>query len=128
MVRWVSDLSIAVLAVHRMWQIHTDEAMVPLKASAFQSVQGNSSMSLHEPPIICISPDSISQLDLWLESPDSDMRRLSEQKLKTLYSDLKVQEKEEIVLKRAIADGLDKEGLKEAETRRRLKGNVKVPF
>ncbi|XP_065567787.1 alpha-2-macroglobulin receptor-associated protein-like [Artemia franciscana] len=49
-------------------------------------------------------------------------QRLSEQKLKTLYSDLKVQEKEEIVLKRAIADGLDKEGLKEAETRRRLKG------
>jgi len=46
--------------------------------------------------------------------------RLSETKLKSLYSDLKVQDKEEITWKKLRHEGKDKEGLKEAELRRKL--------
>nr|CAG4634914.1 EOG090X09CU [Alona affinis] len=44
-------------------------------------------------------------------------KRLTEFKLKSLYSELKVQDKEELQLKRLRADNLDKDGLKEAEIR-----------
>lgn len=46
--------------------------------------------------------------------------RLTEPKLKSLYSDLMIQDKEELTLKRLMSDGGDKEGLKEAEIRRKL--------
>lgn len=52
-------------------------------------------------------------------------RRLIEQKLKKLYLDLKVQDKEELSLKKLKADGQDKDGLKEAELRRKLTGIMK---
>ncbi|CAH2085270.1 unnamed protein product [Euphydryas editha] len=47
-------------------------------------------------------------------------QRLTEPKLKSLYSDLMIQDKEEITLKRVKGEGGDKEGLKEAELRRKL--------
>nr|CAG4643342.1 EOG090X09CU [Ilyocryptus agilis] len=47
-------------------------------------------------------------------------KRLTEFKLKTLYSELKVQDKEELQLKRLKADNLDKDGLKEAELRKKF--------
>nr|CAG4638581.1 EOG090X09CU [Cyclestheria hislopi] len=50
-------------------------------------------------------------------------KRLVESKLKSLLSELKVQDKEELQLKRLKADGLDKDGLKEAELRKKL-GNI----
>lgn len=40
--------------------------------------------------------------------------------MKSLYSDLKIQDKEELGLKRMKSDGLDKDGLKEADTRKKL--------
>ncbi|XP_013188175.2 alpha-2-macroglobulin receptor-associated protein [Amyelois transitella] len=46
--------------------------------------------------------------------------RLTEPKLKSLYSDLMIQDKEEITYKRVKSEGGDKEGLKEAELRRKL--------
>lgn len=48
------------------------------------------------------------------------MQRLTEPKLKSLYSDLSIQDKEEITLKRVRGEGGDKDGLKEAELRRKL--------
>lgn len=47
-------------------------------------------------------------------------QRLTEPKLKSLYSDLMIQDKEEITYKRVKSEGGDKEGLKEAELRRKL--------
>nr|XP_045613040.1 alpha-2-macroglobulin receptor-associated protein-like [Procambarus clarkii] len=53
---------------------------------------------------------------------DKALKRLSETKLKSLFSELKVQDKEEMTLKKLKADALDKEGLKEAELRKKLRG------
>ncbi|CAG9787068.1 unnamed protein product [Diatraea saccharalis] len=53
---------------------------------------------------------------LWLKA----QQRLSEPKLKSLYSDLMLQDKEELTFKRFKSEGGDKEGLKEAELRRKL--------
>ncbi|KAL4716283.1 hypothetical protein ACJJTC_014763 [Scirpophaga incertulas] len=53
---------------------------------------------------------------LWLKA----QQRLTEPKLKSLYSDLMIQDKEEITFKRFKNDGGDKDGLKEAELRRKL--------
>lgn len=50
----------------------------------------------------------------------SPFQRLTEFKLKTLFSELKVQDKEELQLKRLKADNLDKDGLKEAELRQKF--------
>ncbi|CAB3236076.1 unnamed protein product [Arctia plantaginis] len=47
-------------------------------------------------------------------------QRLTETKLKSLYSDLMIQDKEELIQKRLNSEGGDKEGLKEAELRRKL--------
>ncbi|XP_072949948.1 alpha-2-macroglobulin receptor-associated protein [Epargyreus clarus] len=47
-------------------------------------------------------------------------QRLGETKLKSLFSDLMIQDKEEITYKRFKSDGGDKEGLKETELRRKL--------
>ncbi|KAI9553008.1 hypothetical protein GHT06_020895 [Daphnia sinensis] len=47
-------------------------------------------------------------------------KRLTEFKLKTLFSELKVQDKEELQLKRLKADNLDKDGLQEAELRKKF--------
>lgn len=47
-------------------------------------------------------------------------QRLTEPKLKSLYSDLMIQDKEEIIQKKVKSEGGDKEGLKEAELRRKL--------
>ena len=44
-------------------------------------------------------------------------QRLTEFKLKSLFSELKLQDKEELQLKRLKADNLDRNGLKEAELR-----------
>ncbi|XP_077297844.1 alpha-2-macroglobulin receptor-associated protein [Arctopsyche grandis] len=46
--------------------------------------------------------------------------RLTEPKLKSLYSDLKIHDKEELSYKRIKSEGLDKDGLKEAELRKKL--------
>lgn len=51
-------------------------------------------------------------------------QRLTEFKLKKLYSELKVQDKEELQLKRLKADNLDKDGMKEAELRKKLGGII----
>ncbi|KAK9505386.1 hypothetical protein O3M35_009458 [Rhynocoris fuscipes] len=48
--------------------------------------------------------------------------RLTEPKLKSLFSELKVHDKEEIAWKRLRAEGKDKDGLKEADMRRKLIG------
>lgn len=48
--------------------------------------------------------------------------RLTEPKLKSLYSELKIHDKEELVWKKMKADGLDKDGLEEAKMRKRLIG------
>ncbi|CAK1541287.1 unnamed protein product [Leptosia nina] len=47
-------------------------------------------------------------------------QRLTEPKLKSLYSDLMIQDKQEITYKRVKSEGGDKEGFKEAELRRKL--------
>lgn len=49
-------------------------------------------------------------------------QRLTETKLKSLFSDLKIHDKEEIAWKRLRGDGNDKDGLKEAELREKLIG------
>lgn len=48
------------------------------------------------------------------------LKRLSGQKLKNLRTDLKEQDKDEITLKRLRAEGQDKDGLREADVRRKL--------
>lgn len=48
------------------------------------------------------------------------MQRLSEPKLKSLYGELKLHDKEEITWKRLKAEGKDKDGLKEAQLRKKL--------
>ncbi|CAH0723556.1 unnamed protein product, partial [Brenthis ino] len=53
---------------------------------------------------------------LWTKA----QQRLTETKLKSLYSDLMIQDKEEITYKRVKSEGGDKEGLKEADLRRKL--------
>ena len=52
------------------------------------------------------------------------LQRLTEPKLKRLLSELKVQDKEELTLKKLKADGLDKDGLKEADVRMKLKSKL----
>jgi hypothetical protein len=42
--------------------------------------------------------------------------------LKSLFSELKIHDKEEVTWKRLKAEGLDKDGLKEAELRKKLTG------
>lgn len=52
-------------------------------------------------------------------------QRLSEPKLKSLYSDLKLHDKEEISYKHYLATGGgDKDGIKEAELRKKLIGKL----
>ncbi|CAH2981961.1 unnamed protein product [Chilo suppressalis] len=53
---------------------------------------------------------------LWIKA----QQRLTEPKLKSLYSDLMIQDKEELTFKRFKSEGGDKEGFKEAELRRKL--------
>ncbi|XP_045520809.1 alpha-2-macroglobulin receptor-associated protein isoform X1 [Pieris brassicae] len=53
---------------------------------------------------------------LWVKA----QQRLTLPKLKSLYSDLMIQDKQEITYKRVRSEGGDKEGLKEAELRRKL--------
>uniref|UniRef100_A0A1E1VXM2 Alpha-2-macroglobulin RAP C-terminal domain-containing protein n=2 Tax=Pectinophora gossypiella TaxID=13191 RepID=A0A1E1VXM2_PECGO len=53
---------------------------------------------------------------LWAKA----QQRLTEPKLKSLYSDLMIQDKEELTLKRVRSEGGDKEGMKEADLRRKL--------
>nr|XP_053632976.1 alpha-2-macroglobulin receptor-associated protein-like [Cherax quadricarinatus] len=59
---------------------------------------------------------------------DKALKRLSEPKLKSLLSELKVQDKEEMTLKKLKTDGADKEGLKEAELRKKLRGWLRTSF
>lgn len=49
-------------------------------------------------------------------------QRLTETKLKSLFGELKIHDKEEITYKRIRAEQGDKEGLKEAELRKKLIG------
>nr|CAG4649493.1 EOG090X09CU [Scapholeberis mucronata] len=64
-------------------------------------------------------PFRVAKLNLvWAKA----QKRLTEFKLKTLYSELKVQDKEELQLKRFKADNLDRDGLKEAELRKKFAG------
>lgn len=49
-------------------------------------------------------------------------QRLTEPKLKSLFSELKMHDKEELLLKKLKAEGQDKEGTKEADMRKRLIG------
>ncbi|XP_066993825.1 alpha-2-macroglobulin receptor-associated protein [Anabrus simplex] len=48
--------------------------------------------------------------------------RLTEPKLKSLFSELRIHDKEELAWKKLMADGMDKDGLKEAELRKKLIG------
>ncbi|XP_028174900.1 alpha-2-macroglobulin receptor-associated protein isoform X2 [Ostrinia nubilalis] len=59
---------------------------------------------------------------LWTKA----QQRLTEPKLKSLYSDLMIQDKEEITYKRIKSERGDKEGLKEAELRRKLTNIMSV--
>ncbi|XP_041968376.1 alpha-2-macroglobulin receptor-associated protein isoform X2 [Aricia agestis] len=59
---------------------------------------------------------------LWTKA----QQRLTEPKLKSLYSDLMLHDKEEILYKRVKSEGGDKEGLKEAELRRKLSNLINV--
>ncbi|XP_068623347.1 alpha-2-macroglobulin receptor-associated protein isoform X2 [Battus philenor] len=59
---------------------------------------------------------------LWTKA----QQRLTDPKLKSLYSDLMIQDKEEIILKRVKSEGGDKEGLKEADLRRKLTNIMNV--
>ncbi|XP_039750609.1 alpha-2-macroglobulin receptor-associated protein isoform X1 [Pararge aegeria] len=62
-------------------------------------------------------PFRMNKLNLvWLKA----QQRLTEPKLKSLYSDLMIQDKEEITYKRVKSEGGDKEGLREADLRRKL--------
>lgn len=45
---------------------------------------------------------------------------MTESKLKSILGELKIHDKEEMALKRAKAEGMDKEGLKEADLRKKL--------
>lgn len=53
-------------------------------------------------------------------------QRLSDPKLKSLYSELKIHDKEEAAWKRLRSEGKDKDGLKEAELRKKLLGIMDV--
>ncbi|KAJ0177956.1 hypothetical protein K1T71_006829 [Dendrolimus kikuchii] len=53
---------------------------------------------------------------LWTKA----QQRLTEPKLRSLYSDLMIHDKEEITYKRVKSEGGDKEGFKEAELRKKL--------
>jgi hypothetical protein len=46
---------------------------------------------------------------------------LNDNKLKRLFSELKIQDKEHLALKRLKADNGDKDGLREAEIRKKVK-------
>nr|XP_034828668.1 alpha-2-macroglobulin receptor-associated protein isoform X1 [Maniola hyperantus]XP_034828669.1 alpha-2-macroglobulin receptor-associated protein isoform X2 [Maniola hyperantus] len=62
-------------------------------------------------------PFRMNKLNMvWLKA----QQRLTEPKLKSLYSDLMIQDKEEITYKRVKSEGGDKEGLREADLRRKL--------
>ncbi|XP_050349402.1 alpha-2-macroglobulin receptor-associated protein isoform X2 [Nymphalis io] len=68
-------------------------------------------------------PFRMNKLNIvWIKA----QQRLTEPKLKSLYSDLMIQDKEEITYKRVKSEGGDKEGLKEAELRRKLTNIMKV--
>ena len=47
---------------------------------------------------------------------------MTNQKLKALHTELKVHDKEAMALKKLLADGMDKEGLREAELRKKFNG------
>ena len=65
-------------------------------------------------------PFRMSKVNLLWEKAKS--KGLVEGKLEQLYSQLKVQDKDELTLKKLRAEGSDKEGVKEAEVRRRFAG------
>jgi hypothetical protein len=48
--------------------------------------------------------------------------KLAHGKLKMLHTELKVYDKEAMALKKLQADGMDKEGLREAELRKKFNG------
>lgn len=50
------------------------------------------------------------------------LQRLSEPKLKSIYNELKMHDKEEITFKKIKADGMDSDGQKEGTLRKRLVG------
>ncbi|PSN37046.1 hypothetical protein C0J52_21907 [Blattella germanica] len=52
--------------------------------------------------------------------------RLTESKLKSLFSELKIHDKEELTWKRLSAEGMDKDGLKEADLRKKLIGIMSI--
>lgn len=53
-----------------------------------------------------------------------NLQRLTEPKLKSLFSELKIHDKEELNFKKLKAEGKDKEGLLEADMRKRLVGKL----
>jgi hypothetical protein len=64
-------------------------------------------------------PFRIARLNLiWAKA----VHKLTEPKLKSLYSELKIQDKEELAWKQLNSQHLDKEGLKEATLRKKLLG------
>lgn len=50
------------------------------------------------------------------------LQRLTDPKLQSLFSDLKIHDKEEIAFKHAKSDGKDETGLEEARMRKKLIG------
>lgn len=55
-----------------------------------------------------------------------NLQRLTEPKLRSLFSELKIHDKEELAWKHLKAQGLDKEGLKEADLRHKLIGKTNI--
>ena len=62
----------------------------------------------------------------WIHVYKNNLRfqRLTEPKLQSLFSDLKIHDKEELVHKHSKADGGDPEGLEEARLRKKLMGTT----
>lgn len=71
-----------------------------------------------------VEPFRMSKTNLLWEKARS---RLAESKLEKLYSQLKVHDKNELTLKKLKAEGSDKEGLKEAEVRKKF-ANIMESF
>lgn len=87
----------------------------------------NEEQEIYDQPRDDFRPISLKHLDrpfrmaklnlLWSKA----VHRLTDQKLQSLFGDLKLHDKEEITWKHLKAEGRDKDGLKEAELRDKLK-------
>lgn len=84
--------------------------------AAYKYTQGAND---NKPLKLVQNPFRMQKLNLLWEKA---VKRLADGKLKSLMSELKIQDKDELTLKKLKSEAGDKEGLKEAEIRRKLKG------